>query len=417
MIKKSHLFSLLLLLVLLSSLLPYRYVRSDFRLESYIIAVFIIIFVGFIFLLDSKILNFTKYIIFKSPLFLIYLFYILLSQSVNYFCLDSCNVSIFFWGFGYFFIGFMGYYVFPAVVLRKEISGKFFIFLILIALFAAIVGIYVGFTGYSKFLNINVRVVKPFTSLGLYTTSSIFFESNRFAAVLLLGIAGVIYSQLKYRNIFIFLFLIIIFSLGIIISWSRTVYGGFLIAIIFSFIVGVSRKNRIKVYFLMLFFVLFGIFLIKEVDVINNMLCGHGLSKRAQIWPAVIEITENRPLFGYGLGNSNVIKGLIESKTGFYTSPHSTPLSLAVSTGFFSVFLWFMVILFSIYRLFMTSMNSEIKIPIFFGIIGMFISSLTLSYNLGGASYGSFVFVIFLGLANTGHLYFSRNIYIGERNG
>ena len=326
----------------LGMLLPLIFAKTQFALVAYIGAVTALAISTLFFLLNNETRDLVVKVTISSPHYLLYGGLLLLSQIATGLYYPGLDLSDYLWSFGYFIIGFISYFVFPVVIARNMFK-RWLIVLMAVGLFSAFIAVFVAFTGVTSFLGLRIKHVNYLSSLGFFYTGSIFFEANRFALVVFYSCMGIFYflSQGKYK--WIFRFLLLLASFGIIISWSRAVY----VALFFAGFVWLIMKTKSAdrpVVFLTSSVILFVFFsIIFSFGPIYSLVFGQQLANRDLWWPAIVKAVSLRPLWGYGIGNAKIVYDVMFNYAGYPTSVHSTPLGLAFRAGIPVFLLWLTV--------------------------------------------------------------------------
>jgi len=395
--KTNNFFSFLLFISLICSLLPYIYNRTKYRVLVYIIACIVLIFTAFTFYLVRTIRVKTNSFFIRNPHILIYFYLILISQIFSLYT-NKIELTDFIWGIGYIIIGFIGFFIFPIAIMNKNLFNKLIYFLVTVAGISSIIAIYIALTGINNFfgLPINKFFLGPFK---IYGSSSIYYESNRFALIAFFGWTGSNYLFLKYKkkSMLILNFLCL---LGIILSWSRAIY----LATFIGFLIWIIIKAKSSIYGILYYFIMSLITIVLIIfipwDIFYILLFSQGWAKREILWPTAIKAIIKSPWWGYGFGKPEIVENVIYYYTGYKTSIHCGPLGLAFHAGIPVALLWLFIVLVSINRLFKSKLLLLEKAFLETCIAGTLIATIFLDYNIGGLSYGSLLQTIFLGLSN-----------------
>lgn len=394
--------SLLLWIALVGTLLPYRFNKTGdpFSAYTYPIAILLVVTTGLFFLLSSYDRHLVITVAKRSPHFFIYFIIILISQTVNTMQYTKLEIADYVWTSGYVVMGIVSYFIF-AISIGNRIFKQWLYFFLIVGGISSAIGIYSAITGARQILNLQIRQVQSYAAFGISTTSSIFYESNRFAIVAFFGFLAALYFIAKRKRILLGLIVLLMCVGGIFVSWSRSVYLALIISFIVWLIIKVRKSRRFMLVIALGVVAVGGMAIMFSVENVRGAFFGHGWAGRDQIWPVAIGMILNRPLWGYGFGRwEEVTSQMIYTFTGMEFEVHSTPLCVGMSAGIFAVIFYFIIIIISLRRLHRSSLTRLEKATIAAGVVGMFISGLFLEYDLGGASFGSFVQTIFLGLAN-----------------
>lgn len=392
------------------TLLPYFYARTEYRLLSYIIAATLLIWTTSIVMLEAqkgRLISRVIYLAQKSPHFLLYTTFILFTQAILMLT-SQIDIRDFIWGLGYFIISLFSYFAFPVLLASDKAFRSMLLFAIFVAVFSSSIAIYVALTGVTNVGIFHIRQVQPYTPLGIYTTSSIFFEANRFALSAFFGLMGSLYLLKDRRYIFFVTVSLFLCLAGIIISWSRAVYLGSVLGFFVWLILGTKPSRRKRVFILLGILTILGLFMITYVKPINEALFALGMGRRAIFWPAAIQIITKQPLLGYGFGNPEIVESALYEYTGIATSIHNTLLSIAFHAGIPAAVLYLIVLYVSLKRLVKSKLELSKKSVILGCTLGSIIAAFFLDYTPGGISYGTFMSTIFLGLSNASP-WLSRN--------
>jgi len=384
---------------LTATLLPYFYARTEYRLLSYIVTVMLIIWTTSVFLLSPRGRRLAIHVARQSPHFLLYCALIFVAQSVSMLRTSELGIPDYTWGLGYIIIGLIAYFIFP-IFIGNRLFRQWLAFLIVVGTFSSAIAIYVAFTGATQVLGFHIRQVIPSTALGIHINSSIFFEANRFAIVAFFGLLGSLYFLQRRQYILLMTLTLFLCIGGIFVSFSRAVYLSLALASSVWLITITKPSHRRRTFALLALLAISGYFIIIHVKRVNEILFGLGLARREILWPAAIQLIMERPLLGYGFGRAEIVQSCLYAYTGFATSIHSTPLSIAFRAGIPLAVLYLIIFGVSLNRLRTSKLDRPEKAIIVAGVVGTFGAAIFLEYTLGGAAYGTFVHTTFLGLAN-----------------
>jgi len=382
-----------------ATLLPYIYNRTEYRLLSYIIAVAAIIGVTSMLWLDRRMRSLVIQIAHRSSHFLLYCALILVSQSVSTLLIPELGVFDYVWALGYIFGGLIAYFVFPTVIwngMFKKLLG----FLIFVGAFSSAIAVYVAFTGAKEVLGFHIRQVQPYVPLGIYATSSIFYNANRFGPVAFFGLLGSLYFIWERRYILVVVPTLFLCAAGVVVSWNRGIYLGFALAFSVWLVIITKPSHRYTSIGLLTLLTITGVFTVAHVRPLNAALLELGLAKREILWPAMIQLIMERPLAGYGFGRAEIIESRVYSYTGSASAAHSAPLSIAFHGGIPLALLYLMIFWISLRRLQRSKLGRPEKATVMAGMTGLFVAALFSDYTPGGVAYATFLYTIFLGLAN-----------------
>ena len=396
--KKKSVAFFVLWVVLIATLLPYIYTRTEYKLLIYMVTVIVVIWAPSVILLAPGLIRLAFLIARNSPHFLIYCAWIFIAQSIAIFHTPELCITDYIWGSGFVIIGLIGYFIFPIFIVKATFN-KFLALLTLIGVFSSAIAIYAAFTGETHILGFHLREVNYSMLLGIYTNGSIFYEANRFAVVAFVGLLGGLYLLSKRQHAFMTFLMSVLCLAGIAVSWSRAAYLAVLIAVplwIITIEPSSRRKHGLAALFALLLFC--GLISAIFFDPISQVFLSHGFAGRDLLWPAAISLILESPIFGYGFQTDG--NQLLYALTGISEAAHCTPLSIALNAGVIALVLYLMTIWISLRRLQRSKLDRPEKATILAGITGMSILALFLDYTPGGLSYGTFLYTVFLGLGN-----------------
>lgn len=391
--------TLMLLATLISTVLAQRYSRSEDRMMVYTIAVALAALASVLFWLDPAIGHLIRRIVPRSPHFLLYLAFLILSQLVSILISSRSGIRDFVWGLTYAFVGFISYFVFPAAI-AHGLFRRWLTLLIGAGVIVSGVGLYVSVTGATSLLGLDYTGRLRPSPFGTYVSSSIFHEANRSALVAFFGCVGLLYFLSKREHPVLSLAQLIICVANIVITWSRAVYISLFLGFLVWILVRVKPSRRLGIAFGLIVLSAVAVCVAFSVEYLYYLMFGQGWAFRDIVWPAALRAILDRPLWGYGIGSESSVYEVMYAYSGLAFSVHSTPLGLAFHVGIPAALLWVWVIVISIGRLVRSNLNSLDKASLLAGITGALVAAIFLDYNLGGINYGSFVQSIFLGLAN-----------------
>jgi O-antigen ligase len=95
---------------------------------------------------------------------------------------------------------------------------------------------------------------------------------------------------------------------------------------------------------------------------------------------------------------------------------HNGPLDLGVQAGLHIVFLYLAIVIFSICRMFKSRIGLNEKRVLISAITMFIIAFMFQTYSIGGASYGSLVLTILLGMANFAPILYGYKKKIVKKN-
>lgn len=317
-------------------------VKSDSILINLNAALMLMLFLSFFKIVNSVFLNFLGDVFLLSSLIIIFL----ISISNNFFFKIDRDflfslLPLFFISIIYFVNIF--FTVNPFVSLQRS-------FLIFLIIFAMSYFYKIGLVDYERslkgklyFLLFIILILIIFYYLinpGFSNYQSFFLNSNAFGMYISLLFLSLIYLGGKRLKFLIFL----IGLFFIYISSSRTsllAYVSSCAFIYFGYYFYRSKKLYMSIIFLLIFFAITIIYFMAYLDLTNynelvRQYTGKNLlSGRNEVWPYVLNLTQQHPFFGWGGGVSL-------SDISFYTfSSHNFYLHTALQIGYFSVFLVF----------------------------------------------------------------------------
>jgi len=385
--------------VLAVTLLPYFYARTEYKLPAYVVAVMLMIWATSVFLLSPQGRRLVIYVARRSPHFLLYCALILISQSIAVFLTPEFGIFDYIWGLGYIIIGLIAYFVLP-VVIGNKLFRPWLAFLVIVGAFSSAIAVYVAFTGETEVLGFNIRQLRPYGVLGIYSTSSIFYEANRFGISAFFGLLGSLYFLEKRQHTPLVALTLFLCAAGIVISWSRAVYLG--LALAFPvWLLGITKpSHRRKAVVLLILLAISGLLIVIYIKPVNQALYGIGLARRKLFWSAAIQLIAKSPLVGYGFGSPEIVQSRLYAHTGFETAIHSTPLGIAFHAGIPVAVLYFIMFWVALKHLKNAKLDRPARATIATGVIVSFFAAFFLDYTPGGISYGTLIYTTFLGLAN-----------------
>ncbi len=392
--------ALFVVAALTATLITYRYIHSHFQMLSYMVALAVVGYVSLFFLLDIHIQTLICRILENSFHFILFILFILVSSVYNVLDLDLQTGTVI-RAFGYIGIGLIAYVLFPAVIIRFRLFGHFFALLAITGVVSSAIGLFVALTGAANFMGLSIRVVQPFTPLGIYTTGSIFYNANQFGMVAFLGYLASLYFFMKKRHRSAALISAALCCLGVFVSWSRMVYISVLLSVVVMAYVGADVSQRARRIALLFLLTGCGIAALVLSQTLYGSLFGHGWSGRDVLWLATVYSIMERPWSGYGMGSSEILRNFLPSAFRQHSSPHSSILGFAGQCGIPAAMVYIAVVFISLAKLRRSRFESTTKKIVAAAAVGMFVGWIFLDYNIGGVSYGAFVFTTLLGLINT----------------
>jgi hypothetical protein len=316
------------------------------------------------------------------------------------------------------FASLIAYTLYPAVIGKDGIRGWWTILLI-IGTISSVFGIYAGITGREELMGLRIGRQSIYMGIfDMYFTSGPFHESNMFGLATCLGLIAGLFHAVKARwaiNRFIALFLTGICAGGLFFSGSRQIYFGLFFGFWGWLLTGTSSLKKLFITLLSIM-VIMGMWYITWNNVIVNAIVTpqKGMSGREFLWPAAISAMLDRPITGYGSSDLSMEAVFVHGGYEEDIVPvpvHNGPLDLGVMAGFPAAILYISLFVISFRRLLTSSMELTTK-RFFTTVMIVYISAnMFQAYTIGGISYGSLVFTIFLGICNMAPMIYGRREY------
>lgn len=183
-------------------------------------------------------------------------------------------------------------------------------------------------------------IIYYFINPGFGNYQSFFLNSNAFGMYVALLFLSLIY--LGKKNVKLLIFLIGVFF--VYISSSRTSLLAYLSScafIYFGYYLYNSKKLYIAIIFSLIIFAIAIVYFMAYLDLTNynelvRQYSGKNLlSGRNEVWPYVLNLTQQHPFFGWGGGVS------LDDVSSYKFSSHNFYLHTALQIGYFSIFLVF----------------------------------------------------------------------------
>lgn len=276
---------------------------------------------------------------------------------------------------------------------KRKIEGIFKVFNI-IGLFYGILGLIIlalNFQGFNLPMNLS------YTKINIYDISSIFPNTNTHGMLLTFIIPCTLYLFLESRKKKFYLFSLAIMGVNLLLTFSRSSWGAVAIA---GAVILIFKYRKMKYVMLCLCVII----LIALPDILN-FRGGTGkfsegvfaLSSRNVLWDASIRAMENKPITGYGIGNS--IAALSEYSANILDrTPHNTFLRMGVEMGLFGI-LFYGAFIYNIIRGFLRSRKkSMLLVTIFAVLLGSLFQQFFETMLLGGISIIGGYFLVFSAL-------------------
>jgi len=399
-IKRNSLVILIFWIIVTATLLPY--LEHVQKALSYVIASGVVVFLSLFLLIASKRFRIFQSISKKSPHFWLFFLFLLTSQylAVLLGLLD-------FWSLtkitGYLVIGIIGYFILPTVI-KKEQIWAFWMFLAVIGGVFSFIGLVIVLRGELNLFGLHWEPTPwLIPTLGIPATQSIFSDSNYFSIIPFFGFLASLYLLRKKKILgkALSCFLLGLNLAGIFLSYSRATY----LAILFSFLlwllIGSTTFKKMTIFFLVILIVTGAFFFTESSPQLQSFLqISKGLSGREILWPAAFEAILEKPILGWGIGNvSNVTQS--QELPHLWTSSHNSFLDFAIMAGIPATILYLWVIIVSIKRLYFSQKRNLERKILLSSILGMLVIMQLTTHTLGGISFGSFMFTMLLGFANS----------------
>ena len=355
----------------------------------------------------------------NSPLVLCYVSWLLISQSLVVWIYGDLGYGDIFRALGYMLAALVAYTLYPAVIGKDGIRG-WWTTLLFIGTISSVFGIYAGIFGETELMGLKVGRQSMYMGIfNMYFTSGPFHESNMFGLVTCLGLIAGLFHAVKARqaiNRFIVLLPTGICGVGLFFSGSRQIYLGLFFSFWVWLLTGASSLKKIFFALLIIIAIIGAWYIVWNNEIVDALINpGQGMSGRDILWPAAISAMVDRPFTGYGV-NSDIAMEAVYVHGGYNEDivpvpVHNGPLDLGVMAGFPAAILYVLLFVISFIRLLASSMEFTTKRFFIAAMIIYIPANLFQAYTIGGISYGSLVFTIFLGICNIAPMIYGRKKY------
>ena len=355
----------------------------------------------------------------NSPLVLCYVSWLLISQSLVVWIYGDLGYGDIFRALGYMLAALVAYTLYPAVIGKDGIRG-WWTTLLFIGTISSVFGIYAGIFGETELMGLKVGRQSMYMGIfNMYFTSGLFHESNMFGLVTCLGLIAGLFHAAKARqaiNRFIVLLPTSICGVGLFFSGSRQIYLGLFFSFWVWLLTGASSLKKIFFALLIIIAIIGAWYIVWNNEIVDALINpGQGMSGRDILWPAAISAMLDRPITGYGV-NSDLAMEAVYVHGGYNEDivpvpVHNGPLDLGVMAGFPAAILYVLLFVISFIRLLASSMEFTTKRFFIAAMIIYIPANLFQAYTIGGISYGSLVFTIFLGICNIAPMIYGRKEY------
>ena len=205
------------------------------------------------------------------------------------------------------------FYFFYLKYHSKTIKNKIFLIAVL-----TIISTLIQYFFYPDLRNLNYQGWDPH----LYRTFGVFFDTSVAAAIF--GIFYLVVNQPVIRIIYLIL---------IALSFSRAIYLGLSLTLIYIFI---QKKQFKKIILFLLFFIVLIFIIPKPAGEGVNLKRFYSIASRAEDYQQGIDLWKNKPLIGYGYNHIRRIKNSDSVHSGAAFS--SSFLTILVSSGILGLF-------------------------------------------------------------------------------
>jgi len=411
---------------LVVTLLPYLSHLS--QSAAYAIATGTVVLISLFLLTRRKGVRTTSKLLRNSPHFWVLVFFLLLSQ---YLVTLFWGLSI--WGLiktvAYIVVLICTYPIIAPGI--RRLSKPIWSFMANLGGVLSLIGVIISICGGLTFWGLEWTAKWPIPATGILQTASIFKDSNYFGVVAFLGFMASLYLLTSTkRHVFSRLrasVLITLNSLGIFLSYSRATYLALGIALLAWFLIDAKFSKKVLILFFSGFLVIGGILLIRGKPAFRSFVqVDKGLSGRELLFRAAISAILERPLFGWGVGNVDVviqqhISHWTSAANSFvdyliqqgiakrWTSAHNGFLDFFIMAGIPAglIYIWFILV--NLKRLYWVRIHNTERRFLLSTIIGMLVIAQFTTHTIGGISFGSFMLTVLLGIANCWPLAMERN--------
>lgn len=254
-------------------------------------------------------------------------------------------------------------------------------------------------------LGINIAIHLLYTKVHSYDITSVFPNPNTHGVLLAFIIPCSFYLFLECKNKLFYLMCCLIIGINLILTLSRSSWGMAFIAVVIMLIYRFKDEKPVKValwmgallaVFLIVKYVYsFVLLVIQNPERLNTSM--FHLSGRGILWNAALKAIAERPLTGFGIGNS---VAALNNYTIYVwnRTPHNTFLRMWVEMGLFGMLIYILFIFNIIHSFFKTREKSMLFITVFSVIAGSLFLQMFETMLLGGLSIIGGYFFIFTAL-------------------
>jgi len=427
MINRQSLETHLIKVALVVTLFPYLLHLS--QLAAYAIATGTVVLISLFLLARRKGVRTASKLLRNSPHFWVLVFFLLLSQ---YFVTLFWELSV--WGLiktvAYIVVLICAYLIIAPGIQR--LSKQIWSFMANLGGAISSIGVIISICGGLTFGGLEWTARWLIPAIGIFQTASIFKDSNYFGVVAFLGFIASLYLLTSTRrHVFSRLWatvLITLNTLGILLGYSRATYLALGITLLAWFLIAARSSKKILVLLFSSFLVIGGVLLIQDKPALRSFVqIDKGLSGRELLFRAAISAILERPLFGWGIGNVDVViqqhvSHWTSARNSFveyliqqgvaecWTSAHNGLLDFFIMAGIPAglIYTWFILV--SLKRLYCTRIHNTERRFLLSAILGMLVIAQFTTHTIGGISFGSFMLTVLLGIANCWPLAMEHNI-------
>lgn len=252
-----------------------------------------------------------------------------------------------------------------------------------------------------NYLGVDISIHLTYTKVRMYEVSSVFPNTNTLGLLLSFTVPCAFYLFLENRDRFFYLICSVIMGVNLLLTFSRSSWGATAIAVAIIFFFKFRKVKLMKVLICVGCFAAF-MFLIEYIP---NLQLGSeksaegifALSGRGILWDAAYRAILDRPLTGFGIGNSvsalNMYSLNILGRT-----PHNTYLRMWVEMGIFGLLIYLLFV-YNIFRGFFRMKNKNMLLVTVFAVIaGSLFQQIFETMLLGGLSMAGAYFFVFSAL-------------------
>mgnify|MGYP001942795046 CR=1 FL=1 len=312
----------------------------------------------------------------RSPYYIIFLFFVFLSFSVNT-ILGLYEIYTAAKTLSFFTIGVLNFYIIPLRFRKSQdveiLWRNVILFLSVFVSIVAILGVFEFpiFFGWNSFDEV-IAVIK------MRSTASILFEPNIYALLLMFGI---FFAHVSHYTKEIKIILILILIIGLFFSYSRGAWLCMMIYVGLIFYHNSKFKKILLIILIIFSIIIFPILLnIKEVFELLNL--DNPLTGRLDLWKLTINKSLERPITGIGM-SSERLNALFLTLGKNYTTSHNVTIDSLLTNGWIATFFYILTFIAPLTR----EGNSNTKNSYFkyFGISVLIFLQFS-PHNIGGAS-------------------------------